>query len=168
MPQAPGFMQPVHPGMGYSQQPNPFWKALEGVVNGLRGAQFGQAQPWGMNHEPTLTASQAVQPALQGAGQVLSDPRNSWMGVGPLAGMALMGKGIRGAMPHVVPGGGPSMGGFNVPTATMRQAMDMPRLNLRQGEVPGGNEQRVRAEYLAGIDKAHALAEILQNPSHPS
>jgi hypothetical protein len=164
MPQAPDYMQPnQHSGMGYSQQPNPFWKALEGVVNGLRGAQFSSNQrPWGM-HEPTVMAGAGVEQGLRGADQVMSDPRNAWIGMGPLAGMALAGKGIRGAVQKGIP----SMGGFHVPTADMRRAMDMPRPNLRQGEVPSGLEQQVRKAYLDTVGGSNMISNILTDLFHP-
>ena len=162
MPQAPDSMQPTqHPGMGYAEQPNMFWKALDGVVNGLRNYQGAQANP-SLFHEPTMTAASAVGPAMQGGLDVMADPRNAWMGMGPAAGMALMGRGIRGAAK-----GMSDMGGFNQPVGEMRRAMDMPRPNLRQGEIPGGG-QDVRQGYLESVGGLNHMTDILSNPSHPS
>ena len=97
---------------GYGEQV-PLWKrAVDSVANGLR-SQAPRA-PWGLNHEPTITASQAIRPAMGKVGQVMSDPRNAWIGMGPMAGMALARKGMQRMVPH-----GPNSGGFNVPTSKM-------------------------------------------------
>lgn len=163
MPQAPDQYQPrptapPQPGLGFANQPHPFWKALENVVNGLRMSS-NQPAPWGM-HEPTLTASQAVGPAMSGALDTMADPRNAWMGLGPIAGMARFGQGIRGGMR-----GMQDLGGFNVPTGDMRQALGIARPNLRAGELP--NEQELRSNFLGGIKGMNEVAEALRNPQHP-
>ena len=111
MPQAPDSMQPTnpsqHPGMGYAEQPNMFWKALEGVVNGLRNYQGAQANP-SLFHEPTMTAASAVGPAMQGGMDVMSDPRNAWMGLGPVAMMTRpMGFGAEALRRYKLLGGTP-------------------------------------------------------------
>ncbi len=102
MPQAPDRFQPApttQPGIGFAAQPHPFWKALEGVVRGLQMSQ-GSTNPWGM-HEPTLTSSQAVGPAAQGAANVMNDPRNAWMGLGGAVGMAKLPKKAKEAF-HII------------------------------------------------------------------
>ena len=162
--------QPANPqpGMGFAEQPNLFWRALEGVTKGLRNmgggglGQMSRNQPWGMNHEPMITASQAMGSIGQGAMDVASDPRNAWLGMGPMTGMALMGKGIRGAA-----NGMSDMGGFNLPIGEMRRALDMPRPNLRQGQVPGGGLD-VRTNYLRDVEGLNQLGDMLSNPQHPS
>lgn len=162
MPQAPDRFQPANTNParpGFADSPNHFWKALEGVVNGLRGFQGAKANP-NLFHEPTMTAASSVGPAMQGGLDVMADPRNAWMGMGPVAGMALMGKGIRGAGNTMR-----ELGGFNVPTSTMRQAMDMPRPNTRVGA--SGNEPQVRETFHQGLEQGHKLADVLMNVNHP-
>ena len=57
----------------------------------------GQQPPWGF-HEPTVQAGAGVDAAVQAAPQVLSDPRNAWFGLGPIAGMARPIQGMGGWM----------------------------------------------------------------------
>lgn len=171
MPQAPDRFQPSNPapqsGMGFAEQPNSFWKALEGVVNGMRAMPMSNRQPWGMNHEPTLAASQSVGPAMQGGMDVMSDPRNAWMGMGPVVGMSLMGKGASKFMqPNSLRTGLSDAGGFRVPTRTMRQNMGEPRPNLRQGEVPEGSVG-IRSRFMDDVSGQNQLATALSDPRHP-
>lgn len=162
MPQAPDRFQPANPNParpGFADSPNSFWKALEGVVNGLRGFQGAKANP-SLFHEPTMTAASSVGPAMQGGLDVMADPRNAWMGMGPVTGMALMGRGIRGATK-----GMQDLGGFNVPVGEMRRAMDMPRPNTRIGA--SGDELDVRKAYMGTVDGSNMLAGRLMDLNHP-
>ena len=59
-------------------------QALQQVVAAIRNqAGSGVAQP-GLFHEPTVTAGAGFGQGLSGAADVLADPRNAWMGLGPL------------------------------------------------------------------------------------
>jgi hypothetical protein len=165
MPQAPDRFQPIQPalqdslgnlGFGYADQPHPFWKALEGVVNGLRGMQTSKA-PWGM-HEPTVTAGAGVEQGLNTASDVMADPRNAWMGLGPVAGMARFRR---------IPDLGRDLGGFHMPTSQIRKERGTPRPNLRMGEVPGGTEKEVRDDYVWGVQGIDSLASAIQDETHP-
>lgn len=75
----PQIQQP--PPVGF--QDNPLTQSLLRAIEHIQ-ANPTQPVPWGM-HEPTLDAAAGVEEGLQGAGNVLADPRNSWMGFGPLA-----------------------------------------------------------------------------------
>mgnify|MGYP001607841891 CR=1 FL=1 len=154
MPQAPDQLQPR---IGYQDQPHPFKQALDHVVNTIMAAQgSGNKQPWGF-HEPTVTAGQAVGPAAQATSDALADPRNAWMGLGPLGALGTMARFRR------VPDLGREMGGFNVPANQMRKDMGIPRPNRRLNEVPGGDESEVRSEYLNGMQGMNALADLMKN-----
>ena len=153
MPLAPSKYQP---GFGYAEQPNTFWQALEGVVNSLRGTQTSKA-PWGM-HEPTVTMGAGMEQGLKAADDILGDPRNAWIGLGPLAGMARFRR-----VPHL----GFDTGGFNVPTSTMRKRLDIPRPNRRLDEVPGGTEQAVRDDYTGSLQNLDTMVTALQDEKHP-
>jgi len=165
MPQAPAQYQPAnpqpHPGMGFREQPNPIWEAIESLVKGMRGMNMSSNQPppWGM-HEPTLTAASAVGPAMQGAGDVMADPRNTWLGLGTIGPITRFGQGIRGAAKGI-----PEMGGHSVPTATMRQQMGIPRPNLRAGEAPGLDN--VRQSFMDMAQGNTEVAKILNDNTHP-
>lgn len=143
--------------LGYGDEPHPFWKALEGVVSGIRGLRMSGSQtPWGF-HEPTVTAGQAVGPAMAGMGNVLSDPRNAWMGLGPVAGMARFRR---------VPDLGIDAGGFHLPTARMRQYLNIPRPNHPKMEVPS-TEQAVRDDYMGSTLGINKFASAMQNEADP-
>lgn len=166
MPQAPDRFQPANPnvapaGMGFAEQPHPFWKALEGVVNGLRMPGQMSKAPWGM-HEPTVMAGAGVDQGMQGAGRAMADPRNAWIGMGPVAGMAMMGRGIRGAGNAVR-----EMGGFNPAIGDVRKALDIPRPNIRRGEIPGGDEKDVRTDHMSTVKAATDIAHVLMDMNHP-
>lgn len=68
--------------LGYAQAPDSFWSSLANTIEQLHTKP--NQTPWGF-HEPTITASEAVGPVASTAGDILSDPRNSWMGFGPIA-----------------------------------------------------------------------------------
>ncbi len=90
----------------YSQQADeglPFRNPI--AIHQLRQGYPEDTQPkpvWGF-HEPTLTAAQGVGEALTALPDILADPRNAWMGLGPLGGMARFGR-----VPHF----GKDLGGF--------------------------------------------------------
>ena len=167
MPQAPDQFQPANPnqppGMGMAEQPHPFWKALEGVVSGLRNMQMsqGSTNPWGM-HEPTLQAAQAIGPGFSKAGEIMSDPRNAWMGMGPAMGMAAMGRGMRGAGNAIK-----DLGGFSAATPDIRQALGVPRPNLRMGETSSDVELPLRQAYTDKIHGMNLMGETMQNLRDP-
>lgn len=115
--------------------------------NFVRQRQPAPQRPiWGF-HEPTVTAGEAMGPIAQGAGQVLSDPRNSWMGLGPIAGMAAMGRnlGFRGMNLA-------QSGGFNSSTSTMRRAMP---------DLLGTPEPDLRSQYMERMGFANQFAKAL-------
>jgi hypothetical protein len=78
--------------------PSPAWKnvappaplspqELRIVQQQDQPAQTAPSSVWGF-HEPTITAGEGVEAGMKGAGAVLSDPRNAWMGLGPLSAMS--------------------------------------------------------------------------------
>jgi len=161
MPLAPDKFQPSQPTFGYSEQPNIFWKALEGVVNSLRGMHTSKAN-LSLFHEPTVTAGAGVEQGLNAAGDVMADPRNAWMGFGPLAmsKWARAGKGLGGWNNFLIKElqRAPDMGGFNVPTSKMlRDDMMM----LRGTDLP---EAVKRDDYIFGRRLENKTAAAIQNP----
>lgn len=174
------------PSIGYTE--NPFQLALNRVLEGLRAQQLPHqpmtgipqspiqysppspafqeviprhrptsTTPWGF-HEPTVTAGAGVEAGMQGASDVLADPRNAWIGLGPLAGVARFGR-----VPHF----GKDLGGFNVPSSQMRKTLMIPRPNYRLDEVPGGTEHAVRTDYLGGITGLNEAATLMREDPDP-
>ena len=66
---------------GYT--PNPAQQAVQATSEAIQS----QRQPWGF-HEPSVNMGAGVEQGLRGASNVMSDPRNMWMGLGPLAMMS--------------------------------------------------------------------------------
>ena len=142
----------TQPSIGYGEQPHPFWKAFEGVVQGLRNQQSSNA-PWGM-HEPTVMAGEAMGPAAGRIGEVMSDPRNAWMGLGPMSVLGKYGKFFRKPTPD--------MGGFNVPTSQLsKQDPHMAQLNDLW-------ESEKRQDFAFGRKLENTMADtLLQGKQHP-
>ena len=90
------------PNYGYQVDPQ-----LAALANVSQAIQQGQRPVWGMNlGQAPLTAGEGAGAALQATGNVLADPRNAWMGLGPLAGVMRFRR---------VPDLGKDLGGFDIP-----------------------------------------------------
>lgn len=107
-----------NPPVGY--QPSYATQALQHVVDTIRQhAGSGNQKPWGF-HEPTIDAGAAMGPAMQGMSDTMADPRNAWMGLGP---MAAIGKWKRGWET------GRELGGFRPPSSHLPDMDHLQTLN---------------------------------------
>jgi hypothetical protein len=154
----PGFMDSVR---GYAEQaPRYLSQGLNYLKSFVPPPQRDPNESY-RGHDPKVGTDPRPDP-IMGA---LADPRNSWMGLGPVAGMAKfskMGEGM-GAwddfMRKLRQSGPPDTGGFHVPTAKLRgddpfMAMDR---NL--------DEPDIRSDYLFGRNIENKLAEQLSSPN---
>ncbi len=147
MPLAP---QQYQPQVGY--QANPQLQALQSVIQAIRSqAGSGAQQPWGF-HEPTINAGAGLGQGLSATGQAMADPRNAWMGLGGIAGMARFRR---------VPDFGQDAGGYQASINSIRQALGVPKPNRYLNEVPGGAEQGLRHDYVGGIRGLNEMSDVV-------
>ena len=109
---------------------------------------------WGF-HEPTLKASEGLGAFLGKAGEFASDPRNAWIGLGPMSIFGRAGRLFRSA-----PKPSPDMGGFRVSTKAMQQASPdvLPSGPSLTGDL--ANERQWRQGY---IDHVTGLNQYVDN-----
>lgn len=75
---------------------------------------------WGF-HEPTLAAAKGAEEVIKQTATAMADPRNMWMGLGPLAGMSLFKRGTSIGMEQLKQMG--IEGGYRETTRMLRRTM---------------------------------------------
>lgn len=139
------------PNYGYQVDPQ-----LAALANVTQAIQQGQRPVWGMNlGQAPLTAGEGAGAALQATGNVLADPRNAWLGFGPIG---MLGKANRFRR---VPDLGIDSGGFHLPIKKIREDMGLPRPNYYKDEVPGFAEVADRDSYLSHMKDLNRMADVM-------
>lgn len=98
--------------------------------------------------------------ALQTVLAILQDPRNSWIGMGAIRGMGPVGRGMTKLLREN------DLGGFNLPTSTMRKTPGFGG-PLKPDFNPPGGEENLRRDYIGTIEGLNRLAKTLEAPSNP-
>jgi hypothetical protein len=149
------------------QQQSPLEQTLRSFIE----ANIGRRPSFGFEAEPRP----AHQSALDRIIDVLGDPRNAWMGLGPMSGMAI-GKKLWGGFgnqpsrwlrPHM------EEGGFNVPTSMMRRqvpALNTPGYDSAYKAMPSyqppTGEEGVRHDFLGSVRNLNDLVHSMYDPSN--
>lgn len=127
------------------------------VTQQLPGQQSSPV--WGF-HEPTVEAGAGVEQGLKGASDVMSDPRNAWIGLGPLAAVGKAG-GLTRRLSR-----GPDTGGFSPKLSEVKEAS--PFIDPAHGSMPydPGNSASWRKGY---TDHVQGLNNYVRdfNPENP-
>lgn len=112
------------------------------------GPEGGQSPAYGFQSKPEPEYIGFINRLLD----VLSDPRNQWMGTGLMGGTI---KGVGGLRNFLADKEAARMGGFSVPTAIMRR--QDPYLPKGAGEID------TRGAYIAGMDENNRIASRMRS-----
>lgn len=150
-----GTQYPLNPVFGFERSK---YDSIPQAVNAAQwrshmggGPEGGQSPAYGFTPQPEPEYIGMLKTVLQ----ALGDERNSWIGMGPMAGMI---KGVGKLRNYFADKEAARMGGFNVPTGGMRrQDPYLPK---------GAGEADTRGAYIAGMEENNNIASRMrsQNP----